>query len=152
MEATPATVWEGLAFTEGFDRSQIERLAGLAARVQWGAGEIIFRDGDPDSPLYLVEEGRVGLELIVPGRGPITIQTIGPGDVFGWSSLFSNRPKTCSARATVATRALALDSARLRACCDGDPVFGYAVSRRILQVVAERLKTARMQLLDVFRG
>ena len=76
---------------------------------------MIYREGDPASPLYLVEEGLVALEMVVPGRGPITILTVGPGEIFGWSSLFYQRPKTSAARALTPTRAEALDSARLRA-------------------------------------
>jgi len=152
VETTPTPRWEELAFTAGFDRSQTERLAEIATPVQWNAGEMVYREGDPGSPLYLVEEGLVAIELVVPGRGPITILTVGPGDVFGWSSLFYQRPKTNGARALVPTRALALDTARLRALCDGDPGFGYAMTRRILQVVSQRLKATRIQLIDVFKS
>jgi CRP/FNR family transcriptional regulator, cyclic AMP receptor protein len=144
--------WAELAFTAGFDPSQIARLTEVATPVRWNAGEMIYREGDPGSPLYLVEEGLVAVELVVPGRGPVTILTVSPGDIFGWSSLFYQRPKTNGARALVPTRALALDTARLRALCDGDPAFGYAVTRRILQVVSERLKATRIQLLDVFKS
>ena len=113
---------------------------------------MIYREGALGSPIYLVEEGLVALELVVPGRGPITIQTVGPGEIFGWSSLFYQRPKTSAARALTPTRAQALDSARLRSLCDSDPVFGYAFTRRILEVVSERLKATRIQLLDVFKS
>jgi CRP-like cAMP-binding protein len=152
VEAATSTNWWQLAFAEGFDRAWIERLAELATPVRWGAGETVYRAGDVGSPLYLVEEGRVALEMLLPGRNTVTIQTMGPGEIFGWSSLFSSRPKTSSARATIPTRALAFDSARLRAECDADPALGYALTRRILQVVTERLKATRIQLLDVFRA
>ena len=151
MDTTRTPHWEELAFTAGFERSQLERLAEIASPVRWSAGEIIYREGDPGSPVYLVEEGLVALELVVPGREPVTIQTIGSGEIFGWSSLFYQRPKTSAARALTPSRAQALDAARLRALCDGDPVFGYALTRRVLQVVSERLKATRIQLLDVFK-
>ena len=57
-------------------------------RSQWDAGETVFREGDRDSVLYVVEAGRVAIEMAVPGRGRVTILTVGPGEVFGWSSLF----------------------------------------------------------------
>jgi CRP-like cAMP-binding protein len=130
----------------------IERLAEIATPVRWKAGEMVYREGDPGSPFYLVEEGLVAIEFDVPGRGAITTLTVGPGEIFGWSGLFYQRPKTSAARAQAPTRAQALDTARLRALCDGDPVFGYTVTRRILQVVSERLKATRIQLLDVFKS
>ena len=62
----------------------------------------------------------------------MTILTVGPGEVFGWSSLFLERPKTASARAVEPTTALALDANRLRALCDLDPGLGYVLTRRSL--------------------
>jgi CRP-like cAMP-binding protein len=151
METTSTPPWKSLAFTAGLDPAQIERLTAISTPIRWEAGSRVFREGDPDSPLYVVEEGRVAIELALPGRGPVTILTVGPGEVFGWSSIFHKRPKTAAARATVPTKAWAIDSTRLRELCDRDPVLGYALTRRILQVVSERLKATRIQLIDVFR-
>jgi CRP-like cAMP-binding protein len=147
----PAPDWKRFVLTQGLAQAHVERLTDIARPVQWKAGEMVYREGDPGSPLYLIEEGRVAIEMLVPGRAPVVVLTVGPGEILGWSGLFYQRPKTSAARAQVPTRAQALDTARLREFCDSDPVFGYAVTRRILQVVSERLKTTRMQLLDVFK-
>ena len=139
-----------LAFTQGFGTAHLHLIAQVATLVQWNAGITVFREGDLDSFLYLVEEGRVAIEIAVPGRGRLTILTVGPGEVFGWSSLFLQRAKTASARTVEPTRALALAAGRLRELCDADPRFGYLLTRRILDVVSERLKATRMQLLDIY--
>jgi CRP/FNR family cyclic AMP-dependent transcriptional regulator len=137
-------------FTQGMDADQLELLAEIATPVQWAAGETVFREGDLDSMLYVVEHGRVAIEVTIPGRGRVTILTVGPGEVFGWSSVFHDRPKTASARATEPTQALALDAARLGALSDADPRLGDLLTRGIVELVAERLKATRMQLLDVY--
>jgi CRP/FNR family transcriptional regulator, cyclic AMP receptor protein len=139
-----------LAFTHGLDPGQLDRLAQIATPVQWGAGTIVFREGDRDSLLYVVEDGRIAIEITVPGRGRVTILTVGPGEVFGWSSLFHQGPKTASARAIEPAKAFALDASRLRELCDADSRLGYALTRRLLDVVSERLKATRMQLLDIY--
>ncbi|MGP0066460.1 MAG: cyclic nucleotide-binding domain-containing protein [Isosphaeraceae bacterium] len=139
-----------LPFTRGLAPEQLELVADLATRAEWAAGETVFREGDRDPVLYVVETGRIAIEVSVPGRGRVTILTLGPGEVFGWSSLFHDRPKTAAARAIEPTRAIALDAARLGALCDADPRLGYVLTRRILEVVAERLKATRIQLLDVY--
>jgi CRP/FNR family transcriptional regulator, cyclic AMP receptor protein len=151
-DISPRSSLERLAFTGGLDPSQLDRLAEIAAPVSWDAGTTVFREGDRGTHLFLVEEGHVAIEIPVPGRGRTTILTVGPGEVFGWSSLFGDRPKTAAARAVEATSALALDAVRLSAMCEADPGLGYALTRRILAVVSERLKATRMQLLDVFGG
>ena len=153
MEATSArSALEGLAFVAGLEPAQLDRLAGLCGPVAWEEGAAIFREGDGGSPLYLVERGRVAIEVTVPGRGRVTILTAGPGEVFGWSSLFDRRPKTAAARAVAATTALAFDAEGLEAACDADPRLGYALARRVLRTVADRLKATRMQFQDMLKG
>jgi CRP-like cAMP-binding protein len=138
-------------FAAGLGPAQLEKLSEIATPVQWEADVAIYHEGDPGSPLYAVEEGRVAIEVTMPGRGAVTLTTVGPGEVFGWSSLFYQRPKAAAARAVEPTRALALDATRLRALCDADPSLGYALTRRVLDVVSERLKATRIQLLDLFQ-
>jgi CRP-like cAMP-binding protein len=147
--AAPSTL-NNLAFTRGLDAGQHERLAGISTPVSWAADAIIFREGDRDSVLYVVEAGQVAIEISVPGRGRVTILTVGPGEVFGWSSLFYQRPKTASARTLEATAAFAIDAVRLREFCEADCQMGYILTQRILDVVSERLKATRMQLLDIY--
>ena len=139
-----------LAFTQGLDPGQLDEMAQIAASLEWDAGTTVFREGDRDSLLYVVEQGRVAIEIAVPGRGRVVILTVGPGEVFGWSSIFQQRPKTASARTIEPARVLALDASRLRELCDADPRLGYLLTRRILEVVSERLKATRMQLLDIY--
>src|SRR6476646_4132668 len=100
MATASTPPWDKLALTEGLDPAQLGRLAPIATPVEWPAGTVIYREGDPASPLYLLEEGRVAIELGVPGRGPVLMLTVGPGEVFGWSNLFHDRPKAAAARAT----------------------------------------------------
>jgi CRP/FNR family cyclic AMP-dependent transcriptional regulator len=144
--------WRSLAFVEGMESSQLDRLASICVPVAWDAGAIIYQDGEAASPLYLIEAGRVGIELALPGRDIVTILTVEPGEVFGWSGLFYQRPKTARARAVLPTRGVAFDAERLRAFCDADCAFGYAVTRRLLELVSGRLKSARIQLVNVFQS
>jgi CRP-like cAMP-binding protein len=139
-----------IAFFSGLEPTHLDTLADIATTVQWESDANVFQEGDLDSPLYAVEQGRVAIEVAVPGRGTVTLMTVGPGEVFGWSSLFYRRPKSVAARTVEPTSALALDAARLRSLCDADPGLGYAVARRVLNVVSERLKASRIQLLDLF--
>jgi CRP-like cAMP-binding protein len=143
-------VLRGLSFTRGLPPADLDRLAELAQPVAWQVGQVIFREGDRDDRLYLVLQGQVALEITVPPRGRVRILTVNPGEVFGWSSVYYQKPKTAAARAIEPTRALALDATRLRELSDADPQFGYWLARRLLELVSERLQATRLQLLDVF--
>lgn len=141
---------EELAFLQGLSPEYIAQVAAVASPVHWPADEVIYREGDAGAAVYLIDVGRVAIEMTVPGRGRTTVLTIGPGEVLGWSSLFHDGPKDAAARAVIDTHAWALDAPRLRALCDADAQFGYAFTRRMLKEVSQRLKATRMQLLDVF--
>ena len=96
-----------LEFTQGLDPGQLNQIARITSSLNWDAGTTVFREGDRDSFLYVVEEGRVAIEIAVPGRGRVVILTVGPGEVFGWSSIFAGRHKTASARTIEPAKALA---------------------------------------------
>jgi CRP/FNR family transcriptional regulator, cyclic AMP receptor protein len=137
--------------TRGLEPADLDRLAEVAKPVEWQAGQPVFREGDRDDFLYLMTEGRVALEINVPSRGRVRILTIGSGDVLGWSSVYYQRPKAAKAIATELSRALALDAGRLRELSENDCGFGYRLTLLLLQVVSDRLKATRLQLLDVFK-
>lgn len=136
-------------FLEGFDPKHVEKIAGLAYEARFAKDQIIFREGDQSSLFYLLQSGKVSLEVLALGK-VARIQTLGEGDELGWSSIFSGGRKQFQARALGAVRALAFDGAQLQAACEEDPVFGYALLKRLLGVVAERLQATRMQLMDMY--
>lgn len=136
-------------FLEGFAPEHIEKLAALASTVRFGKGELIFREGDESSLFYLLLNGKVALETNAPGR-TVRIVTLGHGEELGWSSVTARHGKQFQARALEETHALAFDGVRLLHACDDDCSFGYALMRAMLQVVAHRLQSTRLQLLDMY--
>lgn len=125
-------------------------LVGCAANVRFEAGQYIFREGEEAKTFYLLRHGRVALEMAVPGRGSLTIQTIREGDVLGWAWLFPPHRWHFDARAVELVRAIAMDGQCLRDKCEQDHSLGYELVKRFAQVIVERLQATRLQLLDVY--
>jgi CRP-like cAMP-binding protein len=96
---------------------------------------------------YLLKTGKVVLECDGEGE-PTVIQTLGPGDVLGWSWLFPPFTWHFLARALQPTRAIALDGAPLLVLCNRDPHFGFELMKRVSQVVIQRLQAARRRQLE----
>jgi len=114
-------------------------------------GEELFREGDKEDFLYIVLEGRIAVDIFVPGRGRTRIFTGEPMDVIGWSSATPVvRQRTASARAVFPGRLICMDARRLRKLCDENHDLGYVVMRRLANVIASRLLVTRLQLLDMF--
>lgn len=128
-----------------------QALLTLASSQEWDGEATIFREGEPADYLYLILEGQIALELYVPGSGRVTILTLGPDDIFGWSAVLPIvGTRTASARAVQPTRAVAFHSQKLREACEADHDLGYHVYRRLSNVIAGRLSATRLQLLDVY--
>jgi CRP-like cAMP-binding protein len=138
------------AFLKGFDRAHIQQIASCAFDANFEAGQFVFREGEAANQFYIVTRGKVALEVFVPGRGPISIETIGEGEVLGWSWLFPPYRWHFDGRALDLTRAIAFDARCLRGKCEADHDLGYELTKRFAQVIMERLQATRLQLLDVY--
>ena len=125
-------------------------LVGCASNVRFESGQQLFREGEEANEFYLIRHGIVSLEVVVPGRGSITIQTLGAGEILGWSWLVPPYQWRFDARAVELVRAIALDGKCLRTKCEDDPRLGFELLKRFAHVMAERLQATRIQLLDVY--
>lgn len=134
----------------GLDPAHAAQLGGCAQTKGWSAGDMLFREGDPSDAFYVVRHGRVALEVFVPGRGTLTVETIETGEVVGWSWLFPPHRWHFDGRAIGSVRAIAVDGECLRNKCDDDPALGYDLMRRFSQVMLERLQATRLRLADVY--
>lgn len=72
-------------FFHGLEERHIKLIAGCAKNVRFSEGKMLFREGDPANQFFLIREGQVAIEVMVPTRGNITIQTVQTGDVIGKS-------------------------------------------------------------------
>ena len=127
-----------------------DTIAGCAHNRVFEPGERIMREGDPADAFYVIREGTVALETVVPGRGPVILQTLHGGDLLGWSWLVPPYRTAFDARAVVTSHAVSLDGACLRGKCEADPALGYDLLRLLSTVFVQRLQDTRLRLLDLY--
>ena len=137
-------------FFEGLEDDLLEIIASCADDVHYEEGQIIYREGERADQTHLLRYGKVAIEIFAPQQGSLIIQTLGPGDVLGWSWLFPPFRRRFDARAIAPTKAIALDGKFLRERAEEDPRLGYALLKRFSRVVLERMQATRLQLLDVY--
>lgn len=82
----------------GLDARTVNRLAKHGTRRVYAPGELIVRQGDPASALYIILRGRVVVEREIPG-GCENLMKFGPHDFFGEVALIENTPRAVSVRA-----------------------------------------------------
>src|SRR5690606_9532416 len=137
-------------FLAGLDFSARQRLAGTAHRIHFLPGSAIFAEGGRADRFWLIQDGRVRLELHLAGTGPVIIETLASGDVLGWSWLFPPYRWQFGATAVDPTLAVEMDGAAVRRLCEHDPALGYQLMQRFMRVVVHRLQATRFRLLDLY--
>jgi CRP/FNR family cyclic AMP-dependent transcriptional regulator len=116
--------------------------------VTFGIGQPIFQAGFEAEHLYLITRGYVSLEMFMPGKGVITIQTIGPGEALGWSWFFPPYRWHFNAKSRDITEAVVFDACKLREYAAENHDFGYDLASRVGQVMLERLQATRERLVE----
>lgn len=140
----------GSWFGAGLSPEAIDRLAALAAFRTLEPGEELLHEGEITETFGIVLQGRIALRMLVPERGMVTILTVEPGDVVGWSAIVPPHRATSSSIAIEPVVLLELPGNPLRALLRSDHALAASVYPRVLQTVARRLSATRLQLLDLF--
>ena len=83
-------------FADAVD-SGIESSAHLFTMTVFLRRTRVFDQGDPSRVIYLVKTGKVRLARTTPDGKDVTVALLGPGDVFGEETLFSDSPRTTNA-------------------------------------------------------
>lgn len=135
-------------FLKGLKPQHLKILTDCAMFSEFKEDQLIFSEGDPANRFYLILEGSVALESHVRDSGTVPIETVGAGDVLGWSWLFPSYHWHFDARALEDTKAIFFYGTRLREHCEQDHDLGYDLMKRTAEVVIRRLQATRRQLLN----
>jgi CRP-like cAMP-binding protein len=127
-----------------------DRLMELAREVSFPEDTRIFEEQGRADRFWVIRSGAVTLDLSLPGRRVATVDTLGTGDLLGWSWMFPPYEWGFGAEALSPVRAYEFDGAEARALCEEDPTLGFAVVRAVAEVLGNRLQATRNRLLDLY--
>jgi CRP/FNR family transcriptional regulator, cyclic AMP receptor protein len=133
----------------GLTADEYDKLIHIARIDKIENEAVIFREGEKADNLYTVLNGRVHLESYVPSLGPLEVFVAEPLDMFGWEGMTINvRQRITLARALTPTTLISFEGKALRHLCEEDHHIGYIIMRRVVNVIAGRLLSTRLQLYD----
>jgi CRP/FNR family cyclic AMP-dependent transcriptional regulator len=135
-------------FFKGLSPENLQVLADSSQPTEFVAGQIIFRRGDPANRFYVIESGKVAVELERPDCEPLLIQTIGPGRELGWSWILPPYNEHFTATALEPTKAIFFHGTTLRKCCEENHDLGYELMKRMAEVMLHRIQAATKLLLE----
>lgn len=135
-------------FFAGMGDRPLELLAQDSMLAEFKAGERILSEGGIANRFYLILEGQVELESSVFEDAAVHIQTLGVGDVLGWSWLFPPYYSHFDARAVTPTKAIFFYGTHLRELCEENHDLGYEMMKRVSEIVIKRLQATRRELVE----
>lgn len=127
-----------------------KRLAACSEFVSFGADETILKEDAPANSFWAIRSGRVAVGVRTPNRGLVVINTLHAGEILGWSWLIKPYRWTFEAVTLEPVRAIEIHAECLRPYLDEDPAAGYELVTRIAGVMAERLESAGLRLVDIY--
>lgn len=113
-------------------------------------GTTLLTEGEVCEEFGIVLSGRIALRTLVPERGMVTILTIEPGDVWGWSAIVPPYRGTSTVVTIEPVTSMVFEGAALRIALREDSALAQVLYPRILVAVSRRLAASRLQLLDLF--
>lgn len=127
----------------------LARFAEVAEEVSCLAGNMLFREGEEASRLYVLLSGRITIQVQPIGLAhPFTIVSLAmPGELVGWSGFMPPSYYTASAVCQEDCRLLAFDGLGFNAIMNLHPASGLIIMRRIAGVISQRLRMIQSGVL-----
>jgi CRP-like cAMP-binding protein len=124
--------------------ASLNRLVKQARIIQLSEAEVLFREGDPPTSLYVVIEGAV--IPIAEGETRTRLSVLEDGAFFGEIGIVTNQPRTATIEAIVPTRLLAIDRSVIWGLIREEP----EVFKVLLRFLRERLIDRQIQTSPFF--
>ena len=148
-----ATIKETLSSSElfkGLTDDELDRVASVSRVEIYEGGAILFTEGSTAEDLYIIELGKVAMDMSLsgsPGMGKqASVETMTKGQGCGWSALAGTPVYTLTARAIEPVRVIAIDGGHLYNLLKEDPYLGYRIMSRMATAISARLRNIRMTM------
>ena len=120
---------------ESLTPDDLDSLSRRLEEIDFARDEVIFRQGDEGSSLFIIEDGAVEISY-GEGKGKVILATLSTGQFFGELSLFDGSPRSATAKATKWSHLIRLDRDDIVDFVNKNP----AAALRIIAEMSERLR------------
>ena len=133
----------------GLTDPQLARVAAICHIKTYNAQDVIVREGEPSSDIYVIHTGSVEIILAssqvtaetLAAPGPKTIVSLGQGQTFGEMALIDMGPRSATVRCTAdGSQLYVIHRDDLSRLCKEDTDIGYKVMRNLAADLSFKLR------------
>ena len=128
--------------------NELENIAEIAKHETYEKGRRIFQEKSIARNLYLVKSGRIEIRMRAAGAQEMAVDSVGPGEVFGWSAVTEPHAFTAASYAMEASEVFVVSGGVLRDLFKKNNHIGYKVMMKIASVIAHRLRSLNEKCVD----
>jgi CRP-like cAMP-binding protein len=134
-------ILDNISLLGGLNSEQVQTVFHYLLCVSYKCGEVIFRQGDTASEIYIIRSGSIKIVVDMDST-PLELVEYGVGQCFGEASAIGILPHSASAIATSDLRLLVLPNEALHKISKADPVLFGMFILNIAREVCRRLHAA----------
>ncbi|MCF8069691.1 MAG: cyclic nucleotide-binding domain-containing protein [Desulfobacterales bacterium] len=129
---------------EGISDEVNEALVDVFESKSFGAGELVFKAGDPADSFYILKSGAVNLYM--GGQSAVSDIAIEQGEAFGWSSLVGRDTYSATVDCAVPSKLYKIKNERLEKVLRQYPVVGMNFYRHLASLIGQRVVSSYMAM------
>ncbi len=134
----------------GLSDEQFEKVASIARKITYQAGDTIFQEGDPGKYILVLESGEIDIYKEMEDGRKVKLSSLMPGAVIGEVTLFSNESRSATAVAGRDSEAICLNKLPLAELFREDREILVVLSMNITRILARRLRKADKSLSHLY--
>src|SRR3979490_615494 len=131
---------------------ELQRSSSLCHTQHLGGGEMLFQKGDPGDALFGVRRGQIRIETGASDGRRLTLNFMGPGDLFGEVAVLDGQSRTADATAGEATELFVLRREDFLSHLEREPRGAITIIQLLCQRIrwqSERMEESMLQPLPV---
>ncbi|MDP2916516.1 MAG: cyclic nucleotide-binding domain-containing protein [Dehalococcoidia bacterium] len=144
-------VLKKVSLFRGLSEEELDQIAKLCSFRGYEGGALCQFEGQMADQIHFIHKGKVGVEFHIPniayGCKDIVLDTLGIGDIFGWSALLKGTP-WATLRTIEPTEVIHISAPDLLGLCNSNNHIGYVVMKNLATIITSRLRRNRVATLN----
>ncbi len=131
---------------------ELHRISNLCHTQHIAVGEVLFQKGDPGNALFGVRRGQIRIETGSSDGSRLTLNFMGPGDLFGEVAVLDGQSRTADATAGEPTELFVLRREDFLSHLEREPKVAIKIIMLLCQRIrwqSERMEESMLQPLPV---